>query len=440
MKNFDLCYVGCGPATMFSILYLIKNGYKGKICAIEKGKSLKNRLPNEICEGSFGVGTYSDSKLSKSLNVGGIIPGQTQEELDQYGDLLLRYINEYLPEGNESLKWDKNIPYNTSPSNLNWESNECCHVGSDKGRETYYEIEKYLTSQPNITFYWETEVTDIIMLANSKYQIIVNPIKNEPILITGKVIIATGQRGNLVNKVSNTFNLTQEPRMLQLGIRVEDTINSQYEEIIKANYDFKFNKTYKYPDNIEVKVRTFCCNSGNAHVCAERPSEGYIAFNGHSYKKPDPNNHTVNYGIMCAVKNLPGLSNKEEQIELMKEVNHLPDWEEDNFWCGSKEPCAHRLLLNGLEHLRGIYPDCVIDSIHEFVYQLNKVVNLENAHYYYPEIKPSGTSPKVNYNSMETEQKNLYMIGDCHNTNSIIKSAIEGFIFANHILFGGEEQ
>lgn len=51
MKNYDLCYVGAGPATMFSVLHLIENGYKGKICIIEKGKSLKDRLPNEVCNG-----------------------------------------------------------------------------------------------------------------------------------------------------------------------------------------------------------------------------------------------------------------------------------------------------------------------------------------------------------------------------------------------------
>ena len=53
MVSYNLCYIGAGPATMFSILYLIKNGYDGKICVIEKGKSLKNRQPNEVCYGSF---------------------------------------------------------------------------------------------------------------------------------------------------------------------------------------------------------------------------------------------------------------------------------------------------------------------------------------------------------------------------------------------------
>lgn len=438
MKVFDLCYVGAGPATMFSILHLIKNEYKGSICIIEKGKSLKNRLPNEVCNGSFGAGTFSDSKISKSLNVGGIIPNQTQEELDEYGNLLLHYINEFLPEDSDLLVWDKNVGYDTTPSNLNWESNDCCHVGSDRGRETYYKIEKYLASQPNVKFYWEAEVADIVELTNGKYQVITSPVTENPVLLANRVIVATGQRGALPSKLVDKFNLTKENRMLQLGIRVEDILNSKYEKIIEANYDFKFNKIYKYPGGIEVKVRTFCCNSGNAHVCAERPSEGYIAFNGHSYKKPDPTNNTVNYGIMCAVKNLPGLECKEDQIELMKEVNQLKCWEEDNFKASrdDKDPVANRKLLDGLEHLRSLYPDVVIDSIHEFVYQLNKVVNLENAHYYYPEIKPSGTSPKVNYSNMETEHPRLYMIGDCHNTNSIIKSAIEGFIFANYILGG----
>ena len=30
MKYFDIAYVGAGPATMFSVLQLLKKGYKSK--------------------------------------------------------------------------------------------------------------------------------------------------------------------------------------------------------------------------------------------------------------------------------------------------------------------------------------------------------------------------------------------------------------------------
>ena len=204
-------------------------------------------------------------------------------------------------------------------------------------------------------------------------------------------------------------------------------MNSQYEKIIKANYDFKFVKYFDY-GVLHGRVRTFCCNSGNAHTCAEKSSEGFTCFNGHAYRAPDPNNHTVNYGIMCEVHSLSNYNSKESQIEMMKKVNALPQWESDNFDSqGNTQP--KRKLLDGFDHLKGIYPSTVIEEIEE----LNKVVPLDNAKYLDPEIKLSGATPTLSSN-FETQLNNLYMIGDCALTRGIVKSSITGIMFAEYIL------
>lgn len=50
IKLYDLCYVGAGPSTMFSVLKLIEEGYRGDILILEKGKSLKTRSRSEVIE------------------------------------------------------------------------------------------------------------------------------------------------------------------------------------------------------------------------------------------------------------------------------------------------------------------------------------------------------------------------------------------------------
>lgn len=50
IKQYDLCYVGAGPATMFSVLKLVEEGYKGDILILEKGKSLRTRSRSEVIE------------------------------------------------------------------------------------------------------------------------------------------------------------------------------------------------------------------------------------------------------------------------------------------------------------------------------------------------------------------------------------------------------
>lgn len=430
MKHFEITYIGAGPATMFSVLKLLKKGYRKDILIIEKGKSLKDRKPTELLAGSFGLGCYSDSKITLGMEVGGNIPNIDEKKLNEYGDELLKYLNEFKCQEDSILKWDVTTLFDTAPSDLKWDVHKTCHVGTDRGREIYLNIEKYIDSFPNVKFLFETELEEAVDLL-TKFQLVLRYNNNMTAVLTNKLVIATGQKSLTSDNIMRNFNLHSIPRALQLGVRVEDIMNSQYEDIIKANYDFKFVKNYSYANGVNVRVRTFCCNSGNAHTCAENTKEGFTCFNGHAYKAPDPTNHTVNYGIICEVTGLDKYSTKEEQISLMKKVNNLSSWKNDNLDDNGK-PHPIKKLLDGFNHLRGLYPDEVLDSMEQFSQELNQIVNLENAHYLYPEIKLSGSTPILN-KYFETEKNNLYMIGDCALSRGILKSALMGIILAEHI-------
>lgn len=428
LKNKDIIFIGAGPSSIFGVLTLIKNKFSGNILIIDKGKSLKNRQPDEILNGMAGAGCFSDSKLTSSLYVGGDID-LSQEELNIYNDQILETLNSF--NFGPSLKWDNSEDFDTHATNLTFDKHLTCHIGTDWGRSIYWEIEKYLESLPNIELRFETEVSKIELLRGGVYKVFLNSKDNMDFYITNKLIIAVGQKSTLPSQIIKDFKLTTIPRALQLGIRVEDEINEQYKNIIKANYDFKFVKNYKFKNNVNIRVRTFCCNSGNAHTCAEKTSEGFICFNGHAYKTPDPNNNSVNYGIICEVEGLKDFASKESQIELMKKVNNKEGWFNDNL-DEYENPSPKRYLLDGFDHLKGYYPDEVLEALTDFTYELNKLVDLSKAKYLYPEIKLSGNIPELTEN-FETRIPGLFMIGDCSKTRGIMKAAITGIIAGNYI-------
>lgn len=428
VNTYDLTYVGAGPATMFSVLTLLDNGYKGNICIIEKGESLKTRPKNEVISGVFGAGAFSDFKITSALDVGGTIPELEQHELDTFSEHLLYNLNRFNDNG-EKISWGETGDFDTSGTNLSFNKHKTCHVGTDRGQHICYNIEKYISNKHNVDLITEVRVEDINYLDG--YYIINNDIK------TKLLVVATGQKDELPALCVEKFNLKSTPRAFQLGIRVEDMINPQYEEIIKANYDFKFTKNYLLDNGVKAYIRTFCCNSGNAHTCAEKSPNGFTCFNGHAYKTPDPNNHSVNYGIICEISGLEDYDEKHEQIELVRKVNNYPTWEEDNFDGDIVKP--KRELLNDLTPLIDTYPPEIVFVINDFIKELSKLVDLSKAHYLYPEVKLSGCMPDLNFDTFETKMPGLYMIGDAAITRGILKSSLTGYKFAKCLLNNGGE-
>ena len=434
---YDLTFIGAGPSTFTAVLYLIEKKYNGKICIVEKGKSLDTRQPNEIVSGVGGCGTYSDGKLSSSYkSIGGYIPWLSEEDFNKYEEKIINYYKKFTSGNPENIKWATTTNFDTSPSSLKWDVHKTLHLGTEVTRNIFYNIEKYITSQPNIDLITETEVLNVFRdKVKGEFTL---ALTNSKAITTKNVVVATGQKNKLPGLLMKLYNLSTTPSAFQIGVRVEDTMNPQYEEIIKANYDFKFVKEYSYKNGIKVRVRTFCCNSGNAHTCAEKNSEGFTCFNGHAFKTSDPNNHTVNYGIMCEVEGTDKFDTKDKQINLMKEINASDMWKFNNFDIdGSVEPKCK--LLGGLTAIEKYYPKEVIKSIKDFIQELNKVVDLSNAHYLYPEVKLNEGRKPLLTNGWETNVKGLYMIGDATSwTRGILKSSISGIQFAGEFLVKNE--
>ncbi len=450
---YDLTFIGAGPATNFAVLKLLEQGYKGNILIIEKGESLETRPKNEVIEGYFGAGAFSDFKLSSSLDVGGVIPNLTEEKLQEYNKYLLDTLNEF--NEYEKVRWDTISSYNTSNTTLKWNTHNTCHIGTDRGQKICKNIEDFIKSHPNIKIIYKKEVLAIHKYDNNftlyfidTKEITRKLIEGKDYVDTKKVILATGQKNLLPSKVIDNFKLKSIPRAFQLGVRVEDIMNDKYEEVIKANYDFKFEKKYPYKDGSSIRVRTFCCNSGNAYVVDEKAKEGFICFNGHSYKEPNPNNNTVNYGIMCEIEGLEQYDSKEKQINLMKYVNNASNWFNDNYALEGNDWVVKPTIplledsadifpyTSGIRYLGYLYPKEVVGVMEDFIKELNKIIPLTNAKYLYPEVKLSGYTPELNFNTFETKEPGVYMIGDCVISRGIVKAAITGLMFAENLIEG----
>lgn len=459
-KFYDNIFIGAGPSTIFAIIKLDKLGYYFKnkrTLIIEKGKSLNTRTRKEVVNGFAGAGCFSDCKLTSGLDVGGSIPNMTQDELDKYSDDMLNTFNTFksFTSNPENLKWDKTVDLKLNDG-LEWVPHRTSHVGTDNGTLIFKVMEDYIKGIDGVDILFRKEVENVTYhgysdklngdAGNLYISSVLKTVSDYPYEITlsdgtsynaKNLIIATGQKNTLPENIIQNFNLSTEPRAFQLGIRVEDRMNSAYERLIEANYDFKIQKTYNYDNGVTVRVRTFCVNSGNAHVCEEKNDEGFSCFNGHAFKNGDKTD-MINYGIICETSGISEYNLKENQIELMKRINADKNFMNDNFQ-EDGTLLKGRPLINDFFSTRGdnsilekYYPKEVMDALKKFIISLISNIPMDNAKYFYPEVKLSGNRPALSEN-FETEKKGLFMIGDASITRGIVKSTYTGTKLAEYL-------
>ena len=454
MKNIAL--VGTGPSNVFLALKLIKKGFDGQIDIFEKGNSLTVRDRKEVCEGFAGAGCFSDSKLSVGLLVGNIIPGLTQEEFDKYVDEMLVIYNEFkkqISDPSEIVLKEDGV-FETGVEGMEWLHHKTNHIGTDNGVQIFLKMEELLKSQPNVNIKFNTEVVDVFYAGEGskmnfegsevglgenlgKYTLHCRISNSKLTSVSGfydAVIVGTGQRGTLPNKLISKFNLETLDRPFQLGIRVEDTRNETYDTMIAANYDFKVVKNYTFPNGVTGRVRTFCCNSGIPAISVEDNGGMFKSYNGHAFRNGEKTN-LVNYGIICELTGYDKFTTKEEQFQLCKDVNNHEGFDKDNI-IGVGRPlledfCSGDKIKNAC--IEDIYPEYTKAALKDFISNLNKFCDLSKAHYYYPEAKFDGKTVKYSP-YFETSQKNLFIIGDACCTRGIAKSAYTGLKVADYLL------
>lgn len=113
-----------------------------------------------------------------------------------------------------------------------------------------------------------------------------------------KLLIAPGRKGfHFLQMMLQSLGVPFIDNIVDIGIRVETRI--EHYPIVRDYYDPKF----YFPE----KVRTFCTNSGDAHVVKERYTtargDTWYSVNGHAYSaETHQANGLVNFAILKTVK------------------------------------------------------------------------------------------------------------------------------------------
>ncbi len=267
--------VGFGPAGMFAALYLSRCGAKPII--IERGSNIDDRIkdvdnflknkklnPNSNIQfGEGGAGTFSDGKLTTSLN-----------------DPLIRFItNEFVLHGAP-----KNILYEAMP-----------HIGTDYLRKVVKNI-RLECEGLGAEFYFNTTFENF----NKNEDNILCRLSNGKILNTKHLLLGFGHSARDTIKMLYDSGASMEPKSFSMGVRIEhkrEFINhaqyGEYADNLSPAY-------YKLSCHLENGrgVYTFCMCPGG-EVMASTSENMTIVTNGMSYF--DRSNTNSNSGLLVSV-------------------------------------------------------------------------------------------------------------------------------------------
>ena len=285
MEKFDVIIVGSGPAGLGAAFNLIKNNSSLKILMIEKEKVSTGGLRN-------------DCKMNFTFPIGFPLENWTREQAEHY---LEQVIHELKPQ----ILNKRNLStYFKRAENLGVELLDIrqTHLGTDGGLELKKKLNLQL-GERGVTIKLETEMTGIS--ADIK---VIHTDKGD--YGYEKLLIAPGRKGfRFLQSMMDNLEVSYIDHIVDIGVRIETRIENY--PIVSDYYDPKF----IFPD----KVRTFCTNSGAAHVVREKyttsAGKEYYSVNGHAFSGVKAPNGLVNFAMLKTVTFTQPLASGQEFAE-----------------------------------------------------------------------------------------------------------------------------
>lgn len=268
MKTYyDVIVVGSGPAGLGCAFELSEHSDKS-VLLIDKRKISSGGLRNDCKQNyTFPVGFPTDlwdrEQTTVLLDVAAAHLKPTYhsgQQMDLYAERAERY-------GVEMLRISQ------------------AHVGTDKAPE----LIKRLISK------LEALGADVALeceMRNVDYAQKSITLADGSVLQFGDLVLAPGRAGfEWLQTIMQSLGVEYIDNIVDIGIRLET--REEHYSIVKDYYDPKF----YFPGS----VRTFCTNSGSAHVVKEK-YEHYYSVNGHSLSHEREANHLVNFAMLKTIR------------------------------------------------------------------------------------------------------------------------------------------
>ncbi|NCB02342.1 MAG: FAD-binding protein, partial [Spirochaetia bacterium] len=273
MDSYDIVIIGSGPAGMGA--------------AFEIAQKRKNLSILMIDKEPFSTGGMrNDCKMNFTYPIGFPEEYWSEEVSNEYLELVTQFLA-------PSMMAKSNIEiYKKRASRLGCSLVEIMqsHLGTDGGLLLIKKLLSELHAL-NVTL----ALSETMVGVDDEKQIISTDKRD---ISYKKLLIAPGRKGfHFLQMMLQSLSVPFVDNIVDIGVRVETRI--EHYPIVRDYYDPKF-----YFDE---KVRTFCTNSGDAHVVKEKytTSRGdvWYSVNGHAYSaERNKANGLVNFAILKTVK------------------------------------------------------------------------------------------------------------------------------------------
>lgn len=273
MEKYDVIIIGSGPAGMGAAFELTDTNPELSILMIDQEKFSTGGMRN-------------DCKMNFTFPIGFPMEYWEKFQAEEYLDRVSEYLKpNILPKANVGIYAKRAERLGASLLEI-----EQTHLGTDGGLLL---IKKLLADLDNRG----------VSLALGEEMLSLDP-QGKTITTTQRtlgyttLLVAPGRKGfRFLQEVMDTLHVSYVDNIVDIGIRVETRI--EHYPIVNDYYDPKFH----FPE----KVRTFCTNSGNAHVVKENyktaRGEPYCSVNGHAYSAEKGNaNGLTNFAILKTVR------------------------------------------------------------------------------------------------------------------------------------------
>lgn len=405
-QSYDVIIVGSGPAGLGAAFHIAENSSKS-VLLLEKSKISSGGLRN-------------DCKQNYTYPVGFTTELWTEEEAARMLGIVAEHLNPDIVQQRNLGIYVKRAE-NLGVKLLNIKQS---HVGTDRAKGLIADLIRKLQDK-GVTVALETEAADVNYSAKKIY------LKDESEIRFNDIVLAPGRAGyTWLQNLMDKLNVNYSDNVVDVGVRIES--REQYYPIVKDYYDPKF----IFPG----RVRTFCTNSGSAHIVKEKYDK-YYSVNGHAYSTDMAPNGLVNFAMLKTITLTDPVVSGHQFAEILGQMamqlsGGQPMMQRiGDFRLGkrSKRETFNDDLYDFQPTLKNATPGdlslAIPSKILRDIWRAMKLLDTiipgilhPSTIIYYPEIKTYAIRPEF-INRYFMVKKNLYMIGDGAGTSRGITGA-----------------